>query len=98
SGQKGQAHSEATEVISPTIEEILQSGSKTDALPFSKHIKNLAKIINATLEEDSISKREFDLVWSATIDARLFRDSLDFGLRENSLLKALLQIQTFERA
>jgi hypothetical protein len=51
-GSFGRGHSEPVEITSKSVPQILETGLKSDAMPFNRHIKSLSRVILELAESD----------------------------------------------
>lgn len=91
-GSIGKGHSETKDVLSPTIEEIVDAGMQQKELRAAEHVKRLAKDIREAVRATDQARRLFELALAAN-----GVDGLSDTRREG-ITQAILTIQAFNDA
>lgn len=94
-GNFGIAHSEPANIEGPSLEAILRGGSDGERLPFTKHVKATANLIERVLEEGS---DDFDL-WQSAREAIFGGEIGDAYTRaRSSWIDAVVSMAAFVQA
>lgn len=92
-GYEGKGHSQATELKSRPLKEIIQEGLEQKELPFDEHIRRVAELI-----EDTVNGRDVDAQLYEQARAAILGEGDGEGLSSSSLFQALLTIEAFSDA
>lgn len=94
-GNFGIGHSDPEEIQSPSIEEILEQSRKSEALPFTQHVKATAEFLNEISSIDKETKYTLDLARKALLGGEL---SEIYPRAEGSWFDAIVTIVAFNNA
>lgn len=79
-GFQGKGHSEAMDISSPSLEEVVTQGLQGDAVPFKRHLKQTANLIAESVDSSEDAAPLFQQARAALVDENVGNDSLTGAL------------------
>jgi hypothetical protein len=79
-GFNGRGHSETVEIISTPFQEIIEAGLREAGLPFSDHLKDIAKSINAAASDNAVLRELLNRAQRAMFAEPLAADTVAAAL------------------
>jgi hypothetical protein len=88
-GNFGKGHSDPVDLESPTIERVIEDGTKQEALPFNQHIKRAARELEQSLRNNEFGSKVLDRIRYVLLEGEVS------GIRipDESVVAALQKIE-----